>query len=208
MTQSSFYLPFLTPAQIESVAVGYLVQSHNVDTIPIPIEDIIELYEKIDVIPVNELSRGGFDAFTAKDQTQIWIDNDLFTNPNPNRLRFTLAHELAHIKLHDAFFQTANYDSLVEYKAFMESINEKQLQRMEIQADIMAGYLLVPTHHLEASYTRMLKVLDDNNIDIAELNPRTLGYIAKLIADDFQVSSGVIHRRAVNLGYWKDLPQS
>ena len=76
------------------------VRPHN--RIPVPIIDIIELDLGLEVIPIIGLMpKIDIDGFLAKDLTTIYIDSNIYRDPRQeNRLRFTFAHELGHLILH------------------------------------------------------------------------------------------------------------
>ncbi len=71
--------------------------------IPVPIIDIIELKLELTPIPVpNMLKSIDVDAFLSNDLKSIYVDQDIyFDDRYLNRLRFSLAHEVGHLILHE-----------------------------------------------------------------------------------------------------------
>ncbi len=203
-----FRVDFVTDEQLRRIAEGYLNKQHPSGKLPIPIEEIIDLKEGIDIIPIEELSKYGHEAFPSRDRKTIYIDRGIYGHKNPNRLRFTLAHELSHIVLHSPVFDAADYIDIAGWKKFLAEIGDEMLKRLESQAHKMAGFLLVPTEDLSHQYSMMAERLEHDGIDIKKLPPEALKHIAKKIGEIFQVSSGVVHRRAVREGLWNwdDIP--
>jgi hypothetical protein len=56
---ASFPVSILTWDQLRRVAEGYLARNHPSGSIPIPIEEIVDLIEKIDVVEMEDLSVDG-----------------------------------------------------------------------------------------------------------------------------------------------------
>jgi Zn-dependent peptidase ImmA (M78 family) len=158
--------------------------------------------EKIDIIPVEDLAIDGYEAVTSRDRRSIYIDSRIYKHKNTNRLRFTLAHELSHILVHPFVFDAADYSDVEGWGDFLRSIGDRNLKNLERQAYKLAGYLLVPSPDLSREYVEVSETLRENGIDIRELPPESLKFIAKKIGERFGVSSQVIHRSAVRDGIW------
>lgn len=193
----------LTRERQKTKAIAYLAQAHPSGSIPIPIEEIIDVKEKIDIVPVEDLCVDGHEAFTAKDGKTIYVDLGVYRNKNQNRYRFTIAHELSHILLHDYIFKSASYTDIAGFKRFMGSIGDGALKEIEQQAYIHAGFLLVPSDKLSDKYDQAAATLRGHGLDIKKLTPQGLKSVAKEIGTQFGVSSNVIHRRAVYDGLWR-----
>lgn len=206
----SFRVAYWTDDQLRMAAKGFLAEAHPTGTLPIPIEEIVDLHCQIDIVPVENLNLDGHEAFTSRDRKTIYVEASTYKHKNSNRFRFTLAHELAHILLHDDVFKAADYTDIAGWKAFLSSIPDDQLQWIERQAFMFAGFSLVPTEDLSREYAKMAETLSRRGVDIRKLPPQALKQVAKLLGDVFRVSSGVIHRRAVKEGLWRwdDIPAS
>lgn len=94
-----------------------------------------------------------------------------------NRIRFTLAHELAHCCLH----MKPEDEIHVEFRTDEQSNSPK-----EIEANVFAGELLIPEQCLKA----VLK--DQKTIDVN---------MVELLSDMFVVSNNVMKERLKNLNY-------
>jgi Zn-dependent peptidase ImmA (M78 family) len=199
---ASFNVQVLTWDRLRRIAEGYLAKVHPSSTIPIPIEEIVDNIEKIDVVPIEELSVDGREAYTARDKRTIYVDKGVYSHKVPFRLRYTLAHELSHILIHPYVFDAADYETIQEFKKFLGSIPPEDLRTIESQAYRLAGLLLVPSPDLSREYLEVAGTLRENGLDIAKLASESLRQVAKVIGGRFQVSSNVIHRCAVRDGLW------
>jgi Zn-dependent peptidase ImmA (M78 family) len=92
-------------------------------------------------------------------------------------LRFTIAHEIGHIILHRLHMEDG------ESPLFYTKLEDKERSRIEIQANIFAGRLLIPDRRLEKVYSRNV------------LNALTQFMIHKKLSDIFNVSKEVIRIR-------------
>ena len=131
---------------------------------PVPIEKIIEntfgLY--IDYVYLTNNGRefgrvvfdDGFTTFYSMDRHRyelitveggtIMIDATLLVNGQQGRLRFTLAHELAHYLIHKKIFEGSGISA-----ALMEP---EEINVYEYQANILASYLLMPGEQIKRCY--------------------------------------------------------
>lgn len=130
----------------------------SIEDLPVPIEKIAKsLGAKLRFSPMDdELS--GF--VYIKDGVPIIGVNSLH---HPNRQRFTLAHEVAHLQLHRDYITSEVHVD----KAFSETILKRNgasasgTERLEIEANQFAAALLMPSFILE-------ELLDDSPIDIED----------------------------------------
>jgi hypothetical protein len=88
--------PKLRYEDIRRRADDFLATYHPSRALPIPVEEIIDLRLRVNIVPVLGL-RQAFDveAFTSSDCTEITVDEAIY-NKQPHRYRFSLAHELGH----------------------------------------------------------------------------------------------------------------
>ncbi len=92
-------IKFLPPSEIEAAAETFLKKHHSARTIPVPIEEILDLQLRINIIPIPGLFNHSIDAFLSMDLKNLYIDQDHLER-RINRARFTLAHEAGHLALH------------------------------------------------------------------------------------------------------------
>ena len=92
-------VPHLSYEQLRTKATGFLNQHHPSGLIPVPIEEIVELRLRLDVIPTpGLLTNFDVDAYITSDMECIYIDEFIYKS-RPSRYRFSLAHEVAHAVL-------------------------------------------------------------------------------------------------------------
>jgi Zn-dependent peptidase ImmA (M78 family) len=198
----------LTDHQLRQAADSFLARTNPTGKIPVDIEGIVELGHKIDIVPVENLRASGHEAYTVRSRKMIYLDKHVYMRDDPNRRRFTLAHEIAHIELHRSIFEVADYNSIDEWKLFLASIPDGDIRELELQAYMFAGLILVPSSRLSAEYTRVEEKLKSMGRSVESLPPGPLLQVAKHLGGVFQVSHECIHRCAVRDNLWKlnDLP--
>ena len=97
--------PFLPYDKLRIVATNFLSQHHASGEIPIPIEKIVEFKLQLDIVPVPGLQdEFDVDAFLTNDLTEIRVDQ-FIQRQRPARYRFSLAHEVAHLLIHQDIFK-------------------------------------------------------------------------------------------------------
>jgi len=126
--------PYLPYEKLREVADDFLKQFHSAGFLPVPIEVIIEFDFLLDIVPMSGLKDGfDVDAFITADLTQIRVDG-FIQRSRPNRYRFSLAHELAHLLIHKEVFKALKFSTIKEWKAVMCSIPQDQYTLIEWQA--------------------------------------------------------------------------
>lgn len=110
-------------------------------------------------------------------------------------MKFTLAHELGHWFLHEKEYQSIKYSSEEEFIKIQKSLNALYRKSFEIQANMFAAYLLVPTDSLiEHTNIYLTKIKQGKLKDEGEL--RLLqNEIAEELSNNFGVSAEVINNR-------------
>ncbi len=189
--------PYLDYEKIRAIADDFLDEFHQERSIPVPIEEIIEFQLDIDIVPLEGLQQAfGVEGFTSHNRERINVDASVMTN-NLNRYRFTLAHELGHIKMHKELFDEAVYDSASDYKDFIENIPSKEYSFFETHANNFAGLVLVPTKALVKEMDASCKLLENEGYDLDEngVSDLVYGYIINDLANKFEVFKQVIDIR-------------
>ena len=185
-------VPYKDHNYIKKEAEKFLQKYHPKDTYPIPIEDIIELQMGLDIIPIDGLHEIiDTDGFISADLTSISVEGYMYKN-RAGRYRFTLAHEIGHLVLHDNIYKQCKFNKMDEWKEFIENFPEKEYSWLEWQANEFAGLVLVPSHHLKrrlSYHVKQLKALKIENDDV--ILDRAIEFLSK----DFIVSAEVIRRR-------------
>lgn len=179
---------------IKEAALEFLSTYHTDDTIPVPIESIIEFDLKLDIIPVPNLHKNhGIDGALSQDFTQIYVDDYAFENW-PNRHRFTLAHEIGHYVLHRSDLENGEINTVEDWLVYAKEIAGIG-NWFETQAHIFAGYLLMPPQHLESHFYRLLPEIEkliqsakNNGIERARYLDAAVNAMAAKLSEVFDVS--------------------
>jgi Zn-dependent peptidase ImmA (M78 family) len=176
-------IPFLTNDQMHKVTQDFLRRFHPQDTLPVPIEEIIELQLKLDIIPTPGLLKGfEIDGFLTRDFSSIYVDDFVQSN-RPTRYRFTLAHEIGHLVLHKGLLEgLATFDDVDSWREFIRELGPDK-DSYEYQGYAFAGFLLVPKHHLEIKVKQCIPEIQ------AEISAAKSAGIHRAAYLDFAVNS-------------------
>lgn len=161
--------------QIEQRAHDLLLQ-HGLASAPV---DVDALARKLGADVVYGELEGNVSGFLIKDKGRFTIAVN--SEHHPNRRRFTLAHECAHLVLH----ATGGDRIWVDKPAyFRDDRSGSGVYREEIQANQFAAALLMPKSLVLAALSDDHEISD---LDILEL------------ANRFEVSEAAMRHRLVNL---------
>src|SRR5262245_3634449 len=98
-------VPFLPYEKLRSIADEFLRKHHQSGDLPVPIEKIVELQLRLDIVPVPGLQdEFEIDAFITSDLTEIRVDS-FIQRKRQARYRFSLAHEVGHMLIHKDIFK-------------------------------------------------------------------------------------------------------
>ena len=193
MNYANIKVPYLGEAQIASKAESFLRKFWN-NNFPVDIEKIIEQHLNINIVPVPEMKKYcDIDALITSNWTSIYVDNATYMDERYyNRLRFSLAHVLGHLILHQNFYKSLTISNVEDYYSFLKYIPREQYRFLETQANKFARYILVPEKDLLRSKQKELKKI--KNTDLAKIinDPIINAYLANPIAKFFGVSEDVI----------------
>ena len=127
------------------------------EQIPVDVEKLVDVILKINVIPIPSLYRSyEIDAFISNDFKKIYVDEYLYINLE-SQYRFTLAHELGHMVLHQSFYRQYGIKDIASYHRYINSITEDEYTLLETQANNFAGLFLVPPGPLETHFREQAK---------------------------------------------------
>lgn len=190
----------LSYQHVRDIVDECLEKWHPSLSIPIPIEEILDCKMGVDIVPVSSLVASDDDdvpeAFVAKDATTIYVDESVYSCPSPNRLRFSLAHELAHLVLHRDLIDSATFTDLDGWRLFLRTIPDEAYKWVEYQAYWFAGLFLVPADQLEREFGAVVELLNKGGVSFENLDPSSVRRVAAEIGKRFEVSWHVIHKRA------------
>jgi len=180
--------------EIRIEAEDFLTRHHGAGTVPVPIEEIIEFELEMEIRPFRGLKqRFDVDGALTQDLTTILVDEDL--TRQANRYRTTLAHEVGHRVLHADYMRSIAAPDVGDWKLAVLGIDAKTYARMESQAYLFTGCLLVPRMLLLESYQEAARVALSHGIDLAEMGDTAMAYVAGNIAKEYQVSTEVLFKR-------------
>src|ERR1700722_6760537 len=116
-------VPILSYADIVRRAGEVYRQHNSADQIPVDIEGIIDIGYRIDIYPSPGLmDRFQIDAYISRDLTEIHVDKRVYEQRPPNRYRFSLAHEFAHLILHADIYHSMTFETPHEWKESMKTL--------------------------------------------------------------------------------------
>lgn len=177
------------------------------DRTPLDVFTLFEIDLGLDPIPFNELTaRYRVEAAITADFSGIYLDAEQYAlmERGPewklNRLRFTVAHELAHYFLHRDLPQKEHFASLPDFARWTETYNGRKYT-VEQEANEFAGRLLVPSSRLQALFDEFAKEAErlvPNFTQSGSLRDK----FSERAAPRFGVNSQVIAVRLDRDGIW------
>lgn len=187
MKCKDFQAPFIFNEEIKGKA-DLFRKKYWGDIIPVNIEIIIEEKLSIEIIPIPGLKlQGNTDAFISSDWQSVYVDNDKYMDDSYyNRLRFSIAHEIGHLVLHQELYQGLEIKSLGDFRKFLTEVPGKQYGYLETQVNKFANYFLIPRNILIKERTAIIKEYKEiESLDAKLLN----SYIATPLSKKFGVSA-------------------
>lgn len=168
-----------------------------VNLVPVPIIEITELELGIQPIPKSGLKKNiDIDGFLTRDLKNICIDQDVYLDERQiNRLRFTYAHEVGHLVLHNEEIKQCDFRTEEDWIHFHEDFLEEDLNWFEQQAYEFAGRLLVPKKELLKEVQKHQNKVEKYRERIGNGEEDLLEAISRLICNRFKVSPIVIQKR-------------
>ena len=177
------------------------------DRMPIDVFTFFEVDLGLDAIPFDNLtSKYRVEAAITADFSGIYLDAEQYAlmERGPdwklNRLRFTLAHELAHYFLHRDLPQPENFASLPDFARWTANYGGKKYTA-EQEANEFAGRLLVPEKKLRMffeEFAQDAEKLFPNFMQSSQLRDK----FAEKAAPRFGVNAQVIGIRLDRDGIW------
>ncbi len=185
--------PHYSYEQIRSRANGFLAKHNPTGAIPVPIEEIAEFSLHLNIIPIPGIQNAlEIDGFMSSDFKSISVDQFVMEK-RETRYRFTLAHEIGHLVLHQEILSQFNFNTLDGWKQFQTDIDIEAYGWLEWQAYSFGGLVLAPREALASR-----RVICEQQISQEGLTPTSEAaqfYVVKMLARDFNVSEAVIEKR-------------
>ncbi|MCJ7615246.1 MAG: ImmA/IrrE family metallo-endopeptidase [Desulfobacterales bacterium] len=169
---------------------------------PIPIDDIVEVHLKIDVVHVvGLLDIIDVEGLAAPNLREIYLDKDIYKE-TPLRARYLLAHELGHKILHKKILEKYQYTNIRDWKSYYKRIEKNIYSLLETQANNFAELILVPRKQLEPLYRAQIarfKLAFDRfkkmNLTKEQYKDIFIDRVATTFGNSFQVYPSVIVSR-------------
>lgn len=186
-------VPHYSYKDLRGKANAFLAKYNPTGAIPVPIEEIAEFTLGLNIIPIPDLQDVlEIAGFIASDFGSITVDQFVMER-RERRYRFTLAHELGHLWLHQELFAQLNFHSIDDWKKFQKEVDAEDYGWLEWQAYAFGGLVLVPREPL-ASHRATCEQL----VKAEGLDPTTEAaqwYIVEMLTERFNVSREVIEKR-------------
>lgn len=202
-------VPFLTNDELSGKVQSIFAATQNINENDI-LQSVIDndLFKDVQISSKNSLPNNIMGIYSV-------ADNSIHINPelkfNSPRWRFTCAHELGHCFLHKEIIY--NYinscaDSEHSINLFEGSKDLQNIeQRMEIQANIFASYLLMPKNKFLEYTLSAMNVYDIRNcklyVDSQACNIKNMNNVLQYIAGYFIVSKEAVKFRLIEEGFLK-----
>lgn len=191
--------------KIEELRTKYeLLQA---DRTPIDVFTFLEVDLGLDPIPFDDLVlKYRVEAAIKADFSGIYLDAEQYAlmEKGPewklNRLRFTVAHELAHYFLHQDLPQEANFASLPDFANWTANYGGRKYTA-EQEANEFAGRLLVPETRLGQLFDEFAdeaERLISNFMESGQLRDK----FSQAVAPRFGVNAQVVAIRLDRDGIW------
>ncbi len=182
---------YLSNEKIKNIANNFRTK-YSDNSIPVEMEDIIELKLKMTIA----LSPGlkylrGIDMIIMSNFKSIYVDEKIYSDDTQkNRLRFSYAHEIGHFVLHKNIYKNFGIKNWDDFREIQEKKPYREnIRRIDKQADIFAGYLLIPEDRLKLEKNQILESFDTKLLSkIKSISKETL---KQLLASQLSIIFGV-----------------
>lgn len=206
--ESRLSVPFIERDELEELSFRILTElKYQVG--PVPLDSICEVLKNQAGLIVERNAQLGNGILGQISFGPDIIAIDDLQASLPERVRFTLAHEIGHFALEHRRFmvrESCHDEDLDAENA--ESVNLKDVRRMEWQANYFASCLLLPKKQFERAFFRQahLQELSDRGygllyLDDQKCNIDSFYKVTAPLMKEFQVSRSVIKLRLLKLGF-------
>lgn len=190
--------------ELRSVASQFLSKHHPTGTIPVPVEEIIEFCLGLDIIPMEGLLKFfDVDGYVSKNLREISVD-EYIQETRPDRYRYVLAHELAHVLIHQEVVEQFQFDTIDEWKSVILGVNRDDRSVYDGQAHDLGCLILVPPAALTTELQAAEKEAATHGMTLAKIHSMEKGrlILESNLAKRFNVPRSVITDRANREKLW------
>jgi hypothetical protein len=182
MSDESLRIPDRSYNELRIIAERFLAEHHPQETIPIPVEEIIELRLGLNIIPMPGLRRFfDIDGYVSKSLSDISVDQYI-QESRPDHYRYVLAHELSHILSHREIISRFDFESIEAWKAAMIGIAREERSVFDGQAHELGTLILVPTDRLAMEFEQNRKRFEQKGLTLSQVAATERGRI--IVEDD------------------------
>lgn len=195
-------IPFLQPEEIENLAQQFLSDYYGRfgTSLPINSEIYLETRFGVRIIPIDGMDTLGIECGLSADASTVLVDGAAYRGSH-KRLRFTFAHEAAHIILHKDFMPSSLPRGVDEALGFLANFNKESHKSLEQQANMFAARFTMP----RADVMGRLAARIVDNLDTLRDSQATIKGFAKFIAPqlagEFAVSLSAMTNRLEKIDY-------
>jgi Zn-dependent peptidase ImmA (M78 family) len=194
LNKPPYRIKYLSNQNIIEIVSEFVNQKSKDIQLPIQIEKIVE-NNGLSIVAVRDLkSDFGIDSYLTEKAKLIMIDEYQFLNCL-QRSNFTIAHEFSHSILHKEFLLDKTFSSIDEYSNYVHSFSVEEERSFQKQANIGAGYLLMP----KASFCNDVNLwLENYNNDDTKIGVSELVTFVSLLSSKYSVSKQAIRYQFQN----------
>lgn len=202
----TIWIPPYLDLEVIRAAADAALQKARWDGIgPVDVEKLLDARLGIDIVVVPDLkdrTDSECEGFLSRDCTTIYVHQETHDRLQ-NRLRFTLAHEWAHLELHRPLHdQAPDFGSFEAWRRYVNGMPEKVRFRYEWQANMFAGFVLAPRAQLQAALRVAERRVRGPFAEVMLSEEEDRAAIVGEVARRLQVSGEVIERRGRTEGWW------
>ena len=201
MNPLKFKAPILKKSDIEFKTNEIREKYPSTQIIPVNVLEFaeFELNLEFDFASIKQL---GQDAFLRPDLSGILFDPVVFKDPaSQQRLRFSAAHELAHLFLHKDIYGSLAFTTVKQWVSFINAIPAAEYYWIEWQADEFAGHFLMPTDALSHALNETVQDAKREGF-FAQGPEEVLEFCCRAMHHDFGVSRQAMQTRIRKSNLW------
>jgi len=143
------------------------------------------------------------DGYISKNLREISVD-EYIHQTKPDRYRYVLAHELAHVLIHKEVVEQFEFATIEEWKSFIMAVNKDDCSVYDGQAHQLGSLILVPSAALEKEFDDAEKAAAKHGSSLSNLlaTEKSRHILASNLAKRFDVPPFVIVDRANRDDLW------